>query len=46
MRVRATVEVSREIMMEILAARLSEIKMSYECSKDTVTMFCSGEFKE
>jgi len=46
MRVKATIEVSREMMMEILAARLSQLKMTYECSKDSVTMFWSGEFKE
>ena len=43
---KATVEVSREIILEILLARLTQLKMSYECSKDSITMFCSGEFKE
>ena len=33
-------------MMEMLAARLTQLKMTYECSKDSVTMFWSGEFKE
>ena len=32
--------------MEILLARLTQLKMSYECSKDSITMFWSGEFKE
>ena len=27
-------------------ARLTQLKMTYECSKDSITMFWSGEFKE
>lgn len=45
-RVKATIEVSREMIMEIFAARIGELKMTYKFSKDSVTMFWSGEFKE
>lgn len=46
LRIRATVEVSREIMMEAFAERLNQLQMTYKCSKDSITMFCSGEFSE
>lgn len=36
--------VSREIMMEVLAERLGQLKMTYSVSKDTVTMLFAGEF--
>jgi hypothetical protein len=33
-------------MMEMLAERLGQLKMSYEVSKDTVTMIFAGEFDQ
>jgi hypothetical protein len=32
--------------MEVLNERLGQLKMTYKCHKDTITMFWSGEFKE
>jgi len=32
--------------MEIFADKLAQLKMTYKCQKDTITMFWSGEFKE
>ena len=46
LRIRASVEVSREIMMEMLAARISDLKMSYQFSKDSITMLWDAEFDE
>lgn len=43
---KATVLVSRELMMEVLAERLGQLKMTYNVSKDGVTMFFTGEFDE
>lgn len=43
---KATVLVSREMMMETLAERLGQLKMTYKVSKDGVTMFFTGEFEE
>lgn len=42
LRVRATVEVSREIIMEAFTARLSELKMTYKYSRDHITMYWNG----
>ncbi len=41
---KATVLVSREMMMEALAERLGQLKMTYKVSKDGVTMFFTGDF--
>jgi hypothetical protein len=46
LRVRATVEVSRELLLEAFSTRMSELKMSYKYSKDHITMYWNGEFKE
>ena len=46
LRVRATVEVSRELILEAFSTRMSELKMSYKYSKDHITMYWNGEFKE
>lgn len=43
---KATVLVSREMLMEALADRLGQLKMTYKISKDGVTMFFAGEFDE
>lgn len=43
---KATVLVSREMLMEALAERLGQLKMTYKVSKDGVTMFFTGEFDE
>jgi hypothetical protein len=43
---KATVLVSREMMMEALGERLGQLKMTYKVSKDGVTMFFAGEFDE
>ena len=32
--------------MEVLAERLGQLKMTYEVSKDTITMFFTGKFEE
>ena len=32
--------------MEIFAEKLAQLKMTYKCQKDTITMFWGGEFKE
>lgn len=44
--IKATLLVSREMFMEAFAERVSKLKMTYKCSKDSITMFWSGEFKE
>ena len=46
LRVRATVEVSRELILEAFSTKMSELKMSYKYSKDHITMYWNGEFKE
>ncbi len=33
-------------MLEILAERLGQLKMTYKVSKDSVTMFFAGDFEE
>jgi hypothetical protein len=33
-------------MMDVLAERLGQLKMTYKVSKDGVTMFFTGEFDE
>lgn len=43
---KATLIVSKEMLMETLAQRLGDLKMTYEVSKDTVTMFVTGDFSE
>jgi|JI9StandDraft_1071089.scaffolds.fasta_scaffold318382_1 hypothetical protein len=43
---KATILVSREMFMECFAEKVSKLKMTYNCSKDSITMFWSGEFKE
>jgi hypothetical protein len=32
--------------MEMFTERLGQLRMTYKCHKDTITMFWSGEFKE
>lgn len=39
---KATIVVSGEIMMETLAERFGQLKMTYEVSKDTITMMFAG----
>jgi len=34
------------MLLEIFAERVCQLKMTYQCSRDTITMFWSGEFKE
>lgn len=34
------------MFLEAFADRISKLKMTYQCSKDSITMFWSGEFKE
>lgn len=34
------------MFFEVFADRISKLKMTYQCSKDSITMFWSGEFKE
>lgn len=41
---KATILVSKEIIMEMIQTRFNTIKMTYEVSKDSVTMFVSGDF--
>ena len=45
-RVRATAEVSRELLLEAFTAKMSELKLTYKNSKDHITMYWNGEFKE
>ena len=44
--IKATLIVSKELLMEIFAEKLAQLKMTYKCQKDTITMFWGGEFKE
>lgn len=43
---KATLLVSKEMMIEFLESFISEAKMTYESSKDHVVMFVGGNFKE
>lgn len=43
---KATTLVTREMLMEILESRIQNMKVSYESSKDTVTMLIQGKFQE
>lgn len=43
---KATLIVSKEMIMETVEQRLNTLKMTYEVSKDTVTMLISGDFTE
>ena len=41
---KATVIVTKEMLFEILENRLQNMKVSYESSKDVVTMLIDGKF--
>ena len=43
---KATVLVTKEMVFEILENRIQNMKVSYEVSKDTVTMLIGGKFNE
>lgn len=43
---KATLLVSKEILLEMLENRIDEMKMTYSVSKDTVTMLIGGKFEE
>jgi hypothetical protein len=45
-RLKATLIISKEIMMELLESSLGDMKMTYSVSKDTVTMLIGGKFDE
>lgn len=44
--IKATILVSKELILEFIEQRLNNIKVSYEESKDTIVMLISGNFKE
>lgn len=41
---RATMIVTKEMLIEFLESRLRDIKLTYDTGKDTVTMFVAGNF--
>lgn len=43
---KATVIVTKEMIFELLENRLENMKVTYESSKDTVTMLIAGKFNE
>ena len=43
---KATAVVSKEMILEALENRIQNMKVSYEASKDTVTMIIGGKFNE
>ena len=43
---KATVIVTKEMIFELLENRIQNMKVTYEASKDTVTMIISGKFNE
>ena len=45
-KLKATLIVSKEIMMELLESSFTDMKMTYTVSKDTVTMLIGGKFDE
>ncbi len=45
-KLRATLIVAKEILLEMLATSLGDMRMTYSVSKDTVTMLIGGKFEE
>ena len=45
-KLKATLLVSKEILIEMLENRLDDMKMTYSVSKDTVTMLIGGKFED
>lgn len=45
-KLKATLIVSKEILLEMLETGLGDMKMTYSVSKDTVTMLIGGKFDE
>ena len=43
---KATLIVSKELLMEFLSSRFNNMKLSYESSKDMVVMLVNGKFDE
>merc|ERR1719429_914497 len=43
---KATVIVTKEMIFELLENRIQNMKVTYESSKDTVTMLIAGKFNE
>jgi hypothetical protein len=43
---KATLLVSKELLMEFLESRFNNMKLSYESSKDMVVMLINGKFDE
>lgn len=45
-KLKATLIVTKEILLEMLESGLGDMKMTYSVSKDTVTMLIGGKFDE
>lgn len=45
-KLKATLIVAKEILLEMLETGLGDMKMTYSVSKDTVTMLIGGQFDE
>lgn len=45
-KLKATLIVTKEILLEMLETGLGDMKMTYSVSKDTVTMLIGGSFDE
>jgi hypothetical protein len=45
-KLKATLIVSKEILLELLETGLDDMRMTYSVSKDTVTMLIGGKFEE
>lgn len=43
-KLKATLIITKEILLELLETSLDDMKMSYSVSKDTVTMLIGGKF--
>ena len=45
-KLKATLIITKEILLELLETGLDDMKMTYSVSKDTVTMLIGGKFDE
>ena len=45
-KLKATLIITKEILLELLETGLDDMKMTYSVSKDTVTMLICGKFDE
>jgi hypothetical protein len=45
-KLKATILITKEILIELLESGLDDMKMTYSISKDNVTMLIGGKFDE